>query len=63
MVVTGETEEQVEAATQAVKAQLAFYGSTPAYKPVLEHHGWGDLQTGAQHAVQARRVGDRWPAS
>ena len=23
--------------------QLAFYGSTPAYRPVLEHHGWGEL--------------------
>ncbi|MCG5431532.1 TIGR03617 family F420-dependent LLM class oxidoreductase [Mycobacterium sp. MYCO198283] len=23
---------------------LAFYGSTPAYRPVLEAHGWGDLQ-------------------
>ena len=45
MVVTGDTEEEVRAATQAVKAQLAFYGSTPAYKPVLAHHGWGDLQT------------------
>lgn len=44
MVVTGATEEQVGEALKAVKAQLAFYGSTPAYKPVLEHHGWGDLQ-------------------
>ena len=23
---------------------LAFYGSTPAYKPVLDVHGWGDVQ-------------------
>jgi probable F420-dependent oxidoreductase len=23
---------------------LAFYGSTPAYRPVLDVHGWGDLQ-------------------
>ncbi len=23
---------------------LAFYGSTPAYRPVLEVHGWGELQ-------------------
>ena len=28
----------------AVTAQLAFYGSTPAYRPVLDAHGWGDLQ-------------------
>ena len=22
---------------------VGFYGSTPAYKPVLELHGWGEL--------------------
>ncbi|MDT7784190.1 MAG: hypothetical protein QOF58_2609 [Pseudonocardiales bacterium] len=26
-----------------VKRQIAFYGSTPAYKPVLDLHGWGEL--------------------
>jgi probable F420-dependent oxidoreductase len=45
MVVTGTNDEEFEAATKAVKAQLAFYGSTPAYRPVLELHGWGDLQS------------------
>ena len=45
MVVTGADEAGFAAATRAVKAQLAFYGSTPAYRPVLELHGWGDLQT------------------
>ena len=28
-----------------VKGLLSFYGSTPAYRPVLEAHGWGDLHT------------------
>ena len=28
----------------AARMLLAFYGSTPAYRPVLEVHGWGDLQ-------------------
>jgi probable F420-dependent oxidoreductase len=28
----------------ATRMLLAFYGSTPAYRPVLEVHGWGDLQ-------------------
>jgi probable F420-dependent oxidoreductase len=28
----------------AVRQLLAFYGSTPAYLPVLEVHGWGELQ-------------------
>ncbi len=45
MVVTGRDERNFDAARTAVKKQLAFYGSTPAYRPVLELHGWGDLQT------------------
>ncbi len=44
-VVTGANDEDVERATKAVREQIAFYGSTPAYRPVLELHGWGDLQT------------------
>ncbi len=45
MVVTGADDAGFEKATRSVKAQLAFYGSTPAYRPVLALHGWGDLQT------------------
>jgi probable F420-dependent oxidoreductase len=44
-VVTGNTEEELEAAKVGTRRQIAFYGSTPAYRPVLECHGWGDLQT------------------
>jgi probable F420-dependent oxidoreductase len=44
MIVTGTDEAGLATATRAVKQQLAFYGSTPAYRPVLELHGWGDLQ-------------------
>lgn len=44
MVVSGEDEASFEQSKRAVKSQLAFYGSTPAYKPVLELHGWGELQ-------------------
>jgi probable F420-dependent oxidoreductase len=29
----------------ATRQLLAFYGSTPAYRPVLDMHGWGDLQS------------------
>lgn len=43
-VVTGRTEEEFNATKAAVCKQIAFYGSTPAYKPVLAVHGWGDLQ-------------------
>ena len=31
-------------ASPTIKQQIAFYGSTPAYRPVLELHGWGELQ-------------------
>lgn len=43
-VVTGATEEEFEAARQRVKYRIAFYASTPAYRPVLECHGWEGLQ-------------------
>ncbi|HET6795059.1 MAG TPA: LLM class F420-dependent oxidoreductase, partial [Acidimicrobiales bacterium] len=44
-VVTGSNDQELATASQAVRQQIAFYGSTPAYRPVLELHGWGDLQT------------------
>jgi len=44
MIVTGVDEEAIASSTAATRKQLAFYGSTPAYRPVLELHGWGDLQ-------------------
>ena len=43
-VVTGTDEEEMAASATGVRRQIAFYGSTPAYRAVLEHHGWGDLQ-------------------
>ncbi|MCZ7529114.1 MAG: LLM class F420-dependent oxidoreductase [Acidimicrobiia bacterium] len=44
-VVSGDTEEQRAASAVGARRQMAFYGSTPAYRPVLEAHGWGELQT------------------
>lgn len=43
-VATG-TGADIEARTAAIRTQLAFYASTPAYRPVLDLHGWGDLGT------------------
>ncbi|MCU1502798.1 MAG: putative oxidoreductase [Ilumatobacteraceae bacterium] len=43
-VVTGNNDEELEKASTGTRQQIAFYGSTPAYKPVLEIHGWGGLQ-------------------
>ena len=44
IVAMGRTPEQLAAATLGVRGLLAFYGSTPAYRPVLDVEGWGDLQ-------------------
>jgi probable F420-dependent oxidoreductase len=41
---TGRDEEELAAAIAGTKARIAFYASTPNYRPVLELHGWGDLQ-------------------
>jgi probable F420-dependent oxidoreductase len=43
-VVSGTNEEQLAAAAAGTRQQIAFYGSTPAYRNVLELHGWGGLQ-------------------
>ena len=43
-VVTGADEVQMAEAAKRVRQQIAFYGSTPAYRGVLEVHGWGTLQ-------------------
>jgi probable F420-dependent oxidoreductase len=41
-VVTGRDEAEMITNAGAVKQQIAFYGSTPAYRGVLGHHGWAD---------------------
>jgi probable F420-dependent oxidoreductase len=43
-VVTGGNEDEMARSIAGTKQQIAFYGSTPAYRGVLELHGWGGLQ-------------------
>jgi probable F420-dependent oxidoreductase len=42
-VVTGRSAAELAAADAAVRGQIAFYATTPAYRPVLERHGWGGI--------------------
>jgi probable F420-dependent oxidoreductase len=44
-VVTGNDESELAAGAVGTRKQIAFYGSTPAYRKVLELHGWGELHT------------------
>ncbi len=55
-IVTGRNEEEMTRSAAGVRRQLAFYGSTPAYRPVLAHHGWGDLQ----HELHQMARQGRW---
>jgi probable F420-dependent oxidoreductase len=41
---TGRDEKELAVAIKGTKDQIAFYASTPTYRPVLDMHGWGDLQ-------------------
>ena len=40
---TGADNDAVAKAAEIVRYRVGFYGSTPAYWPVLETHGYGDL--------------------
>jgi probable F420-dependent oxidoreductase len=51
-VATGNTDEEIERAILETRERIAFYASTPAYRPVLEHHGWGELQTDLNHLAR-----------
>jgi probable F420-dependent oxidoreductase len=55
LVVTADTEEGLEASKAAARKQLAFYGSTPAYRPTLDCHGWGELHLELNRMSKAGR--------
>jgi probable F420-dependent oxidoreductase len=40
-----ENPAKMEKARDAMRRHVGYYASTPAYRPVLDLHGWGDLQT------------------
>jgi len=44
-VVTGNDNAELRLGAADVRKQIAFYGSTPAYRKVLELHGWGAVAT------------------
>ncbi|MEV8544103.1 LLM class flavin-dependent oxidoreductase [Streptomyces sp. NPDC051572] len=44
-----------ERAITAVREQIAFYASTSSYRPVLDLHGWGELQTDLRELTRQGR--------
>jgi probable F420-dependent oxidoreductase len=61
LIATGRTDEQAAEARRAVRQQIAFYGSTPSYKRVLELHGWGELADELNSLSRSSRE-DKWSA-
>ena len=61
IVVTGRDDEQLERSREAIREQLAFYGTTPAYRPVLELHGRGGLQPELARLAREGRWHDMAP--
>lgn len=43
-VAVGRDQAELDTAISGTKKQIAFYASTPAYRGVLDLHGWGDKQ-------------------
>jgi alkanesulfonate monooxygenase SsuD/methylene tetrahydromethanopterin reductase-like flavin-dependent oxidoreductase (luciferase family) len=58
MVAIGRTEAELAVAIDAVASLIAFYGSTPAYVPVLEVEGWADLQPKLNELSKRGAFGD-----
>jgi probable F420-dependent oxidoreductase len=51
-VMTGPDEETVMKNREWVRYRIGFYGSTPAYRPVMEIHGWEDLADKLLHMTK-----------
>jgi probable F420-dependent oxidoreductase len=61
MVATGRTEEEMARALTGTRQQIAFYGSTPAYRRVLDLHGWSGLGDELNSLSKSSRQ-DKWEA-
>jgi probable F420-dependent oxidoreductase len=58
IVVTAERADELARIRRAVKKQLAFYGSTPAYRPTLDCEGYDDLHAELNRLSKAGRWDD-----
>lgn len=61
IICVGRDDAELATAAEGVRFLLSFYGSTPAYRPVLDAHGWGDLQL-ELNAMTKSNQWERMPA-
>lgn len=55
LVATGSSADELETDIARTRRQIAFYASTPAYRPVLDLHGWGELHDAARALTRQGR--------
>jgi probable F420-dependent oxidoreductase len=58
-VVTGRDDQEFALACRRVRERIGFYATTPAYRGVMDLHGWGDLQEELGRLVRDDRQ-DKW---
>lgn len=61
MLATGSTDAEIARAREFVRGQIAFYGSTPAYRGVLDLHGWSGLHEDL-HRLSKQQEWERMPS-
>jgi probable F420-dependent oxidoreductase len=61
MIATGDSQEEMARAVAGTRQQIAFYGSTPAYRGVLDRHGWAGLGDELNSLSRSDRD-DKWEA-
>lgn len=57
-IATGSTEEEVQRAREDARYRIAFYASTRTYLPVLEHHGWQEINPKLRDLIAKNRWDD-----
>jgi probable F420-dependent oxidoreductase len=55
---TGRDDAAIEEAARHVRRKIAFYGATPAYRPMLDVQGLGDLQPALNDLARQARWAD-----
>jgi probable F420-dependent oxidoreductase len=53
-VAVGGDEEAIAKRRESIRRQIGFYGSTPSYRAVFEHHGWGEAADECNRAQRQR---------
>ena len=58
IIAPGDTPAEVDAALARARERIAFYGSTPTYRPMLEILGYGDVADRLRQMMAERRVAE-----